>query len=874
MAVDKNKVIAEATKFAQRGQWDRAIKVYDKILSEDPKDVRVLLKVGELHQKRGDDPSAAVTFNRVAEAYTEQGFFLKAIAVYKQMIKLAPDDPRVNERLASLYQQLGIMSDAMAQLQLVAAAAEKAGDQPKLLDVLQRMTEIEPDNVGSAVKLGEIHARNEQTAGALEQFRRAAEQLKRNNRAEEYLRVAERIVFLAPDDLPLTRELANIYLAKGDTKRALAKLQLCFKAEPKNVETLNLLAQAFRDLGQTSKTLSVFKELAHVHAEGGRTEEARATWRRVQELVPDDPEAALALGRPSAEPPPRPPAAVPAPTPRPPPRTPPPAPPPAARPAVIAPPPPPPARPLGVEAIPKLLTETDVYVKYGLHQKALDHLRKVFDIDPENLDALEKGRDIRDASGDLAGAAEAAARVARACAARGLAERARAALARLQEIAPEHPEIDALAVQTGAASPPEAAEEPAAEPAPEVLVEAAAEETDEVALAAAGAAEEEVIEDDEAALEAAAAEDEGAVLDDEPLGPPRTTPVPAHPPARPPEAPPKVIAPAPPPPAPPAPAPLRPPAPAAPPPPVAAPAPARHTPAPVPARLTPAPMPARLTPAPAPAEAAAEELDLSEEIEEVRFFLQQGLLGDAREALRNLTAFYPEHPEVRAELAELERREATASRPAPPPAARPGAAPPDGTPSGVFDIGKELADELVAEGGAPPPEEFQYTVEEVFSQFKKGVAQTVKPEDTDTHYDLGIAYKEMGLVDDALVEFETALRGASRKKEVDCLSMIGLCRMEKGDAAGATQAFRRALRSTEIRPDAARAIHYELASAYEAQGDSEAALWYLHKVTGAGGSFRDAAARLQKLGGGPGRPPPEPPPAPAPRGGPRNIGYV
>jgi hypothetical protein len=124
-------------------------------------------------------------------------------------------------------------------------------------------------------------------------------------------------------------------------------------------------------------------------------------------------------------------------------------------------------------------------------------------------------------------------------------------------------------------------------------------------------------------------------------------------------------------------------------------------------------------------------------------------------------------------------------------------------------------------------------------------------------------------------EFETALKGASRKKEVDCLSMIGLCRMEKGDPAGAAQAFRRALRSTELRPEAARAIHYELASAYEAQGDSQAALWYLNKVTGAGGSFRDAAARLRKLGGGPGRPPPEPASAaPPPRGGPKNIGYV
>jgi tetratricopeptide (TPR) repeat protein len=260
----------------------------------------------------------------------------------------------------------------------------------------------------------------------------------------------------------------------------------------------------------------------------------------------------------------------------------------------------------------------------------------------------------------------------------------------------------------------------------------------------------------------------------------------------------------------------------------------------------------------------------------VAFFLQQGLFDEAREALRNLTTFYPDHPEVQAQAAELERREAAAHRAAP---AAPGPAPASGTPSGVFDIGKELADELVAEGGAPPPEEFQYTVEEVFSQFKKGVAETVKPEDTDTHYDLGIAYKEMGLVDDALAEFETALKGASKKKEVDCLTMLGLCRMAKGDHAGATQAFRRALRSPDLRPEASRAIHYELALAYEAQGDAEAALWYLQRVVKADASFRDAAARLRKLGGGPGRPPPDPaasaaPGAPPPRGGPQNIGYV
>ncbi|MFL5303006.1 MAG: tetratricopeptide repeat protein, partial [Anaeromyxobacteraceae bacterium] len=262
MAVDKNKLTAEAAKLVQKGSFDKAIKVYEKILAEDPKDVRVLLKVGELHQKKGDSGPAASAFGRAAEAYADQGFFLKSVAVYKQMMKLAPDDVRVNERLAGLYQQLGILSDAMAQLQLIAQGAEKAGDGAKLLEVLRRMVDLDPDNAASAVKLGELYARSSQTDPALECFRRAADYLKKHSRADEYLKVAERIASLSPDDVGLTRELAHIYLAKGDTKRALAKLQLCFKADPKDVETLQLLAQAFRDLGQVTKTLSVYKELA------------------------------------------------------------------------------------------------------------------------------------------------------------------------------------------------------------------------------------------------------------------------------------------------------------------------------------------------------------------------------------------------------------------------------------------------------------------------------------------------------------------------------------------------------------------------------------------------------------------------------------
>jgi tetratricopeptide (TPR) repeat protein len=801
MAVDKNKIVAEATKLVQKGAHDKAIAAYQKILAEDPKDSRVLLKVAELHQKKGDDKAAAEAFKKVADTYAEQGFFLKAVAVYKQIVKLDPDDVRVNERLAGLYQQLGLLSDAMSQYQLMASAHERAGDAGRLTDVLKRMVELDPENIASSVKLGELCARGGDTAGALDHFRRAAEHLKRHNRADEYVKIAERLAALLPEDLSLTRELANIYLQKGDTKRALAKLQLCFKADPKDVETLNLLAQAFRDLGQTSKTVSVYKELAHVHAESGRAAEARATWRRVQEVAPDDPELAEALGGG----PPAPAAA----------------PPPARAPATGPPPgaaaPPPPQAPAGAEAVTKLLTETDVYVKYGLHDKALDHLRKVLAAVPEQAEALERMREIHAAAGRPGEAADAAARAARARVAEGRLDLAREALARLRQLAPSHAAIGELVSAVGVT------EEVSLGVSEEISLSGAsvedASEVDEDILAPAP-----VREDEDALALAAAGQGDEEIVDDEPVGPARGgrgeegIALDVEEPRRPAPAPPR-----------------------------AGPPPRAGTP---PRR----PRPER-------------EPDLSDEIEEADFFLQQGLVDEAREALRNLLSLYPGHAVVRARLADLDRRAARSEapragreRPAAPagPRASPSLVAP-GEPDESFDIARELADELdeAPAGPSAADDDFQYSVEDVFSQFKKGVEQTVRKEDSATHYDLGIAYHEMGLLDDAIHEFETALGGNDRKKEVDALSMIGLCRMAKGETQKAVAAWRRALRSEHLSRDAAKAIQYELGVAYEAQGDREAALWYLHRTAQADAGFRDVRARLAALGGGPGRPPPD-----------------
>ncbi len=850
MAVDKNKIVAEATRFVQKGQYDKALKAYDKILAEDRREVRTLLKVGEIHQKKGDSGAAAVVFNQVAEIYGEQGFFLKAVAVYKQIAKLTPDDVRVNEKLAGLYQQLGLLNDATNQLQAVATAYEKAGDQGRHLDVLRRLLDLDPENVVTCQRLGDLYAKANRTVEALELYRRAAAHLRENKRGDEYVKLGERIFQLTPDDLSLAKELAREYLARGDTKKALGKLQICHGTDKQDVDTLRLMAQAFRDLGQVSKTIAVYRALARVYAERGRRDEALVTWRMVQELLPDDPEALeeLAAGgavrspaattADPAAPEPAPPAPRPV-VPRPPEARP--APPQVSRPAA-------PVQGPQVSPVARILTETDVYLKYGLHQKALEHVQKILESDPENPDALERIRDIRDVLGDRVGAAEAAERTVKALLERGEAARIGHATERLIQLDPSHPgvappaappppppPVDELPPPDEEALPaphePQVASEESAAPDEPVLVVPPDEEGPKAVSGPEGPAP--VLDDESpSAIDAYPI----TVLTEEEEGPPLEVEIE------------EVEAEA-----------------------------VEEVPSATPPPLT-------IAPPPLP-ERTWEPLDM----EEVEFYERQGLLEEALLAARELASAHPGHPVATEALDRIERLAALEAGPteaAPddgeePPADPPRAVveppPPSGErepygstgTTGIFDLGAELSAELGPDLTPTPTGEFQYSVADVFDQFKRGLEKTVRPDDSATKYDLGIAFQEMGMLDEALEQFRSALAGGDRRREAEILNMIGVCLGLKGRHGEAIEAYRQALRSEFLTGEAAKAIHFELGAAHEALGEPEAALWYFQKIVEGDPAYRGVGGRVSRLGGGPGAAPDEGPPQeaePAPAG--------
>ncbi|HTR56107.1 MAG TPA: tetratricopeptide repeat protein [Kofleriaceae bacterium] len=428
-----------ARKFVEKNQIDKAVKEYLRIVHEDPKDVRVWLKIGDLYAKKGAKQDATDTYLKVARFYDEQGFYLKAVAVYKQILKINPHLVDVILKLAELHRRLGLMSDAMQHYEAVAAHFHREGKTKEALETVQKLVELDPENIATRIKLAELYSKEGVVDEAVQQFTLACEQLRRQGRQDDFIKVAERLLWHKPELHQLHRELAGLYLRRNDPRRALQKLQACFKADPRDAETLGLLALAFQALDQKSKTVSVLKELARIHVENKARDKAAEVYRKILEIVPGDADAVQYLGpaasQPRPTPPPSPsrpvtpiPAAVRAATadakfnitgdlPAMPPST---------RmtgsmPLVDAEslsgvdfalpeydgddfsqdmePPPDPRRASAAgerhaEEISKILAETDVYVKYGLHQKAIDHLRRVFTLDDQNAEAHERLKDI------------------------------------------------------------------------------------------------------------------------------------------------------------------------------------------------------------------------------------------------------------------------------------------------------------------------------------------------------------------------------------------------------------------------------------------------------------------------------------------------
>lgn len=736
MAMDREKVVRNAQRFKQNKQFQRAIDEYKRVLAADDRDIRTRQRLIELYALAGKKREAIEECLLVAEAYADQGFYLKAIAVLKQALRLEPESAPLWRQTGDMYLKQGLVGEALAAFKRGVDLLRRQGRASEAEQLLVRMEQTAPENAAIKVHLAELYLEDGRYEDFSTELSKLILQLRGEGRSRKLLHVVESFYEKSNRHASVLRGLAELYVELGEEGKALDVLDEGLSREPEKRELRLLALRARLALGHLPEAWDIalalhgedpddpfiLQQLAAIaQARGGGEELTRAYralakasgrqgarqkedfyLRKVLEVDPLDAEARLALGevvrQPAAE-------------------------------GVEE-----PGgegfqgvgeagRPPGNDAVHSGLVEAELYLKYGIEPKAADKLRELTVLAPDNIEIRRKLRDLYKRQDDRQGWIDEQLCIA------GLFLRGRReteALRAYQAVLEMDPENSAAREGIEGLRP---ADTPGGD--------------DTVQIDLGGAM-------------AQVGEGGGGAATEGEVG-----------------------------------------------------------------RLT-----------------GADGEVLRQGLAQADLLEAQERSGEAVEVLLGLRRSIHGSPHV---TARLERLGWT------PPGA-------DSVKDGYVDLQTEVLEgmDLRLGGEFEGFADFEVSeLDDIIREFKSGIAERLDEGDFETHYNLGVAYREMGLMDEAAQEFQVAARSPDKAR--DAYASLAQVFRDLGRYGDASAALRMALAASSNTPEDQVAILYEMGDTAEAGGDRDRALHSFQRAAELDPGHRDVAARIRRLqakGGG------------------------
>src|SRR3954465_10798967 len=144
---------------ALKGQTDRAINLYQQVTTLEPSAMNHRQRLAELLSKAGRNDEARVELDAIGKNYSSNGFYLKAIAVYKKLQTLFPGDVDITLSLADLNQKHGLTGNALAEYETACRHYQKSASS-EVVGILEKMHELDPQNSAIRLRLAEAYVEN------------------------------------------------------------------------------------------------------------------------------------------------------------------------------------------------------------------------------------------------------------------------------------------------------------------------------------------------------------------------------------------------------------------------------------------------------------------------------------------------------------------------------------------------------------------------------------------------------------------------------------------------------------------------------------------------------------------------------------------
>lgn len=261
----KEKLLAAAQKNLLKGQVAKAIKDYEKIVESDPADVRNRQKLGELYSREGMVEAALETYESVARHYSQNGFYLKAMAVYKQMQKVDPSQRSVYYRLAELNEKQGLLGNALAEYRQLVQLLKDDEITDETVKVLEKMQQLDPDNLKVRMDLIETHARNQNVDGAAEVFGQTLEHLRQKKDLTCAGRLRQALDTFCPGNMELKVGLGRLLVEGSDPTPGIELLQEILAEEPDQGSARLLLAEGYHRIEAFEQEQEIYRQLLELN---------------------------------------------------------------------------------------------------------------------------------------------------------------------------------------------------------------------------------------------------------------------------------------------------------------------------------------------------------------------------------------------------------------------------------------------------------------------------------------------------------------------------------------------------------------------------------------------------------------------------------
>ncbi len=259
--INRARIESIAEKLIKKGKFQDAIEEYKKLLTGDEQDINIRNIISDIYIKLKKNDKAVEELKRIAIFYESCGNYSKAIAIYKRISRLVPEDWGAAKKLASIYRDHGFTSEARSEYLNLAKKFLKENNNKEAIRTYELLLDLSPADIESRLTLAELYEKEGQTDKVVEELNEVAEyQIQKNNfsKAKEILNKAKTL------NNGHTRTLGNlidIFEKEDKKKEAIQLANQILRKDKENLKALNLLGDICFKEGDHKKAEEVFLKI-------------------------------------------------------------------------------------------------------------------------------------------------------------------------------------------------------------------------------------------------------------------------------------------------------------------------------------------------------------------------------------------------------------------------------------------------------------------------------------------------------------------------------------------------------------------------------------------------------------------------------------